>query len=367
MSQTSPDLVRALFAGTGWIAVLLVALFGGHGCTPAALEARLAGQVEQALAREGLDYVYVDMDGQTAILDGVAPSQEARDQAEKVALQAAGMGGPWAGGVSGTESRIEVGEAVQPYVWRAVRSADSVRLEGVVPSERLRRELIREGRRLFGAAQDRMILAAGAPGAGWGRMAAQALEHLAQLESGEARLTDGLLVLMGEAKPEIADAVRAAYRDQPPEPFRVLLDLTRPGEGSAIAALQDLNLNDAAPGACQTAFERLLDGQVILFDTASAKIDQASLVLLADLAAVARRCDRYSIEISGHTDGVGDRGRNMILSQERAQAVRDHLVQLGVAPERLSAVGFGPDRPVASNAGEAGRQANRRIEFQVVP
>ena len=70
------------------------------------------------------------------------------------------------------------------------------------------------------------------------------------------------------------------------------------------------------------------------------------------------------IEIGGHTDSVGPDGYNLVLSQRRAETVRDFLVeQFGIAPSRLVATGYGEARPVASNANSTGRTLNRRVEF----
>ncbi len=68
------------------------------------------------------------------------------------------------------------------------------------------------------------------------------------------------------------------------------------------------------------------------------------------------------IEISGHTDNVGNAKTNKELSLRRAQACRDYLVSKGIAPDRVVAVGKGDEAPVASNDTEEGRQQNRRIE-----
>lgn len=70
------------------------------------------------------------------------------------------------------------------------------------------------------------------------------------------------------------------------------------------------------------------------------------------------------IEIAGHTDVTGSRRTNMRLSLERAQAVMAYLAQRGVAPSRMVARGYGPDRPVATNATAAGRAQNRRVELR---
>ena len=71
------------------------------------------------------------------------------------------------------------------------------------------------------------------------------------------------------------------------------------------------------------------------------------------------------LEISGHTDNVGSDASNQKLSLERAQAVRNWLVQKGIASNRMSAVGKGEMESVASNDSAAGRADNRRIEFYV--
>ncbi len=68
------------------------------------------------------------------------------------------------------------------------------------------------------------------------------------------------------------------------------------------------------------------------------------------------------IEISGHTDNVGRKKSNKRLSQRRAEAVRDYLVAQGIDASRIEAVGYGDERPIASNDTPEGRQKNRRIE-----
>ena len=67
------------------------------------------------------------------------------------------------------------------------------------------------------------------------------------------------------------------------------------------------------------------------------------------------------IEISGHTDNVGNARRNKALSRRRAQACRQYLLSKGIDDERVRAVGYGKERPIASNDTEEGRQKNRRI------
>jgi outer membrane protein OmpA-like peptidoglycan-associated protein len=70
---------------------------------------------------------------------------------------------------------------------------------------------------------------------------------------------------------------------------------------------------------------------------------------------------RYLIE--GHTDITGTLNYNLVLSRLRARSVKDYMVSKGIPEERLVLMGFGPDRPIATNKNEAGRKLNRRIEF----
>jgi OOP family OmpA-OmpF porin len=69
--------------------------------------------------------------------------------------------------------------------------------------------------------------------------------------------------------------------------------------------------------------------------------------------------------VIGHTDAQGARAANVSLSLARAESVKVYLVGKGLSADRLATSGMGPDQPVASNANEAGRARNRRIEFRV--
>ncbi len=86
---------------------------------------------------------------------------------------------------------------------------------------------------------------------------------------------------------------------------------------------------------------------------------------LKELSTYLLESDSVTVRIHGHTDNYGDPGLNKALSLDRARAVRDYLVSLGVPFERLRISGWGGTRPIASNATEAGRQKNRRVELEV--
>jgi OOP family OmpA-OmpF porin len=88
--------------------------------------------------------------------------------------------------------------------------------------------------------------------------------------------------------------------------------------------------------------------------------------VLGSAAKVLQTYPSISLQISGHTSSEGDAAVNQRLSQERADAVKQWLVDNGVPPERLKTRGAGPDEPIADNKTAAGREKNRRIEFKVL-
>jgi K(+)-stimulated pyrophosphate-energized sodium pump len=85
-----------------------------------------------------------------------------------------------------------------------------------------------------------------------------------------------------------------------------------------------------------------------------------------DLIAILKAYPNTEARLEGHTDNVGEAGANLKLSQERANLVKQILVTGGIAPNRLTTAGFGQERPVESNATDAGRAKNRRIELVVI-
>lgn len=117
---------------------------------------------------------------------------------------------------------------------------------------------------------------------------------------------------------------------------------------------------------------RVTDGNVVLnhkihFETGKAKLQSRSHSVLDQLADLLQHHPGIELlRIEGHTDDQGSKKMNRDLSQRRAEAVRNYLVDAGVSPERLAASGFGESQPVASNDTEQGRAENRRVEFNIL-
>ncbi|HEY0977617.1 MAG TPA: OmpA family protein, partial [Flavobacteriales bacterium] len=104
----------------------------------------------------------------------------------------------------------------------------------------------------------------------------------------------------------------------------------------------------------------------IFFTTASYELLPQSNVELDKLLDVLRRSPALRIEVGGHTDDVGADAANLKLSEQRANAVRDHLIGQGIDAARISAKGYGETKPVAPNSTDEGRALNRRTEVMVL-
>ena len=119
-----------------------------------------------------------------------------------------------------------------------------------------------------------------------------------------------------------------------------------------------------ASGLIVVRRDRIELKQQIHFQPNRARILRDSYEVLDEVAEAIRDAP-VAVRIEGHTDNVGKRKENVSLSQARADAVREYLIRGGVGEKRLTAVGYGPKRPIASNSTRAGRKLNRRVEFRL--
>ena len=99
------------------------------------------------------------------------------------------------------------------------------------------------------------------------------------------------------------------------------------------------------------------------FRTASAELTEESYAILDRVYNSLEAFPKVKIQISGHTDSQGGSSYNRALSQDRAESVGRYLISRGIASRRIKAVGYGEDRPIASNRTAVGRAKNRRVEI----
>ena len=104
----------------------------------------------------------------------------------------------------------------------------------------------------------------------------------------------------------------------------------------------------------------------VFFDTGKSTLRPTSFDELDELVEVLNFNTAMVIEISGHTDNVGDVEGNQRLSESRAKTVRSYLLQKGITSDRVQAVGHGESQPIASNDTDEGKQKNRRTEVRIL-
>jgi len=119
--------------------------------------------------------------------------------------------------------------------------------------------------------------------------------------------------------------------------------------------LENLQLRQTESGVVVTLGD-------VLFESGQAELLNGAQASLAEVVDLLQSEPDKLIRIEGHTDSVGDAQSNLQLSERRAQAVMHALVEMGVAAERVSAIGLGEDFPIASNEDEDGRARNRRVD-----
>ena len=112
--------------------------------------------------------------------------------------------------------------------------------------------------------------------------------------------------------------------------------------------------------------DKMKDLSNALFAFDKFDINPKAQTILDDVASWLKKNPQMKCELSGHTDGKGSVAYNQKLSEQRAKAVYDYLIERGVSADNLSWKGYGKSEPIATNATDEGRQLNRRVELRLV-
>lgn len=270
------DTMTAGLSGAGLALLSIITVHGTseYHLNAQQIQAQLQNAAEQALIDAGQTWASVEMRGQTAVLSGVPPSEQAADAARVAVQTSSGRGGLIWGGViavdvafgegeqlASIERVAPVAEAVAealpaeaaPYVWRAIKSANgAIILVGAVPSGRVQDDLVAQATALSQNALDnRMDITSGGPEAdgGWANAAAFGLEQLSLLNSGEARLTGYELRLSGIAMNDHARIQAAASVANLKAPWRGAANI----DGPSLWKAEHINGQLVLSGECATA------------------------------------------------------------------------------------------------------------------
>lgn len=228
--------------------------------------------------------------------------------------------------------------------------AQEVVATGVVPDEAARAAILARLRDLYGAAAvvDRLEVGGVVPPPNWTDYMGKLLDApLKQVHGGQLQVNGTQVSLKGTVSNE-------AQRQQIVSAMATALNPTYTIDNALVVGT-----------SAQAQLDRALSGRVIEFESGSATLTPAGIAIVEEMETAIRRLDRPNVQIIGHTDSSGERMSNIVLSLARANAVRDYLIRKGLPDSSLSALGAGPDRPVASNDTSDGRAKNRRIEFRL--
>ena len=245
-----------------------------------------------------------------------------------------------------------------PYLFQINKDpvSSTLTLSGYVPDNNAHAAIVSAIERKFVDVkiEDKLKASAGAP-QGFLTAATSALSALSRLSTGTLTIQDRNIALSGDALYPGANArIGEELAAKLPQGWKQKAELTV----KPVAAPVNTTI-------CQQLLTGLLAKGTIQFETGKAVIDPDSAGLLDRLIEAVLRCPASQIEIAGHTDSNGEKEANLALSMRRAQSVADYFIKAGIPKERISATGFGSERPVASNDTEEGKAQNRRIEFVV--
>ena len=196
---------------------------------------------------------------------------------------------------------------------------------------------------------------------GWQLRVLAGIEALSLLNNGALTVRPETIRLTGETgNPEARDDIARLLTARLGENAGLSLDVAYREALDPIAALP-------TPEECLARITAALAERKITFAPGSSDIDGDALITIDRVAEALRDCQTVRMEISGHTDSQGSVGMNERLSQARADSVLNAIMARRVLTSNLVAKGYGESQPIADNATEDGREANRRIEFRLFP
>lgn len=247
----------------------------------------------------------------------------------------------------------------EPAEFTATRTPDGVALRGVITDERMREAVESFARARFGNVESSLRIDPATP-SGWTVRVIAGIETLAALEDGTVEVTPEGVALAGISGSQTAAEDAAAQLSQRlgagvPYEFTISYDRRR-----------DVELGLPTGQECVDQMNTVMAQSEIGFEPSSADIAGDVAPTMDLLAAAATDCEGFRIEVGGHTDSQGSENFNAELSRSRAQAVLTAMREAGIETAAMTARGYGESQPVDSNETDAGREANRRIEFKLL-
>lgn len=237
------------------------------------------------------------------------------------------------------------------YSLSMVAYAEPVVIEGAVPNEATKQLILNKMYSVYGANQviDKIRVRPVSAPNGWGDSVTKIiLPELNKVKQGKLNVRGTQVELMGKMSDQNKIQPTTAYfQNLLQTPYRFNAQLT---------------VNQAE----QQIIDHTLKNRIIEFESGSAILAASGTKILDEMAVALHKVGGKKVKIIGHTDSSGDAEKNLMLSQQRAAAVKKYLIAKSIAAESLSIEGLGSSKPVADNATADGRKKNRRIEFEVL-
>lgn len=302
-------------------------------------------RTEAAIAETGLEGILVTTDGRDVSLAGSVASEDDISRAGETAISVRG--------VRVVDNALSI---VAIYHTRFCKDDSTIVLEGDVSDDDAMASFPERARDMFRywTVEDDLTVRPDSP-EGYRRFMDHALMELGQLDEGCITLDGRSLAIDGSIRSERAlAAMQSRVNGVSGLGFAVTYDVELPV------------LSDEARKCQEEANRRVEPGEAVLFGFNSDQIHADGQRLLDEIVEIAGLCPGVSVQVSGHSDSVGDKNYNINLSERRAAAVVAYLIEAGMDAGRLSTIGLGFSQPVADNSTEAGRAMNRRIEFRAM-
>ena len=230
-------------------------------------------------------------------------------------------------------------------------TSGKVIVAGVVPDEATRQAILAKAREVYG---DRVVDQLGvgnlvAP-PNWSQLVQKLITpDLKRVSKGQLKVSGNVVELSGDISNEAQSQQLASHMSASLNPTYTVRN------GLRVAA------------AGQDVLDAALANRIVEFQPGNAVLTPVGARTLDELLPVLNQFKGRRFEVIGHTDAQGAAAQNVLLSAERANAVRVYLAARGIAPALILTSGAGADRPVAGNDTAEGRARNRRIEFRVMP
>ena len=396
------------------------------------IQNRLVSNVQNSYDDKQMSWVEAKAKGskygptRNLILEGTAPSEVLKQEAEKIALTQ--------NGVHSVENRLIVASdlnqeqkvtqelvvaeeeistqekkdevaLLSPYEIEVTKDKDNrLELSGYVPDSQTHQHIVSQAQTLFGSKNvtDNLKESKGAP-EGWSELIKLGLDELGVVKDGGFKIVDNQFDFIGnvdkygkketllkefkdnlstkitanididspkkvveiEKKLDKAEEILAKAEDKAEKSIKLEDFSIKRDPVKEVSHISKVEISKEVKFSCQDEFKKLLSNQKIHFKHNKYTINDDSYDLLDKLVSIASKCPKKTISIGGHTDSTGSAEYNLNLSSNRAKAVKAYLVKKGIKEKRVLAIGYGELNPIASNETKSSRAKNRRIEFNV--